>query len=109
MSKIINATVKDFQSVVMQSEIPVLVDFWAPWCGPCVMMGPVLEKLAGELGDKVKIVKVNVSGPENQELAREYDIMSIPSLKIFVKGEVVREFVGMIPQAMLKKDLEDLI
>ncbi|MEI6420171.1 MAG: thioredoxin [bacterium] len=109
MSKVINVTEKDFTEVVIKSELPVLVDFWAPWCGPCVMMSPVLDQLAEVLGEKVKVVKVNINSAENQALAHQFDIMSIPALKIFKKGEVVKEFVGMIPLNMLKKDLEELI
>jgi len=109
MSKIINASQNDFAEIVLKSTVPVLVDFWAPWCGPCQMMGPVLEQLADMMGDKARIVKVNVDKPENQELAREYGIFSIPSLKIFKGGEVVHELGGFIPAQLLKKELENFL
>ena len=109
MAKIINVTEKDFDQVVLKSSIPVLADFWAPWCNPCVMMGPVLEQLAEALGDKIQIVKINVDGPVNKALAHKYDIMSIPNLKVFKNGEVVKEFGGFIPLAVLRHDVEEAL
>ena len=84
----------NFQAEVLDvKDTPVLVDFWAPWCGPCQMQGPVLDELAGEIGDQAKIAKVNVD--ENNELAGKYGIMSIPALKVFKNGQVVEDMVGV--------------
>jgi thioredoxin 1 len=109
MAKIINASQNDFAEIVLKSEIPVLVDFWAPWCGPCQMMGPILEQVAEMMGDKIKIVKINVNKPENQNLAREFSVFSIPSFKIFKNGKIVHELGGFIPAQLLKKELENFL
>ncbi|GMB07406.1 thioredoxin [Thermolongibacillus altinsuensis] len=94
---IVNATDQTFVNEVSQGV--VLVDFWAPWCGPCKMIAPVLEEVDQELGDKVKIVKVNVD--ENQETAGKYGVMSIPTLFVFKNGEVVDKTVGYQPKEAL--------
>ena len=95
----------NFEQEVLKSESPVLVDFWAEWCGPCKMMGPVLESLVKEMeGKPVKIAKCNVD--ENFELAEKYNIMSIPAFKIFKGGEVVEEWVGAQSLEGLKEKLE---
>ncbi|MFZ2038392.1 MAG: thioredoxin [Minisyncoccia bacterium] len=109
MSKIINVSQNDFVEIVLKSETLVLVDFWAPWCGPCKMMGPVLEQLAEMMGEKAKIVKVNVDKPDNQGLARDYEVFSIPSLKIFKNGQIIHELGGFIPAQLLKKELENFL
>ena len=83
----------NFEKEVLQCDKPVLVDFWAPWCGPCQMMGPIIEELAKKMGDKAKVGKMNVD--ENGESAQKYAIMSIPAIKIFQGGKVVKEFVGV--------------
>ncbi|MDQ0340762.1 thioredoxin 1 [Caldalkalibacillus uzonensis] len=97
---IVNATDQNFKSEVENGT--VLVDFWAPWCGPCKMIAPVLEELDQELGDKVKIVKVNVD--ENPETASQFGVMSIPTLLLFKDNEVVDKWVGFQPKdALLEK------
>ena len=98
---IVNATDQTFKSEVEKGA--VLVDFWAPWCGPCKMIAPVLEELDQELGDKLKIVKVNVD--ENPEVASEYGVMSIPTLFLFKENEVVEKWVGFQPKEALLEQL----
>ncbi|MDE2037820.1 MAG: thioredoxin [Patescibacteria group bacterium] len=105
MSKIIDSTQSDFEAVVLKSAVPVLVDFWAPWCGPCVMMAPVLESYAGDMDGKVRVVKVNVDEPANQALAAQYQIRSIPNMKLFKAGKVVHEVVGLRSKADLAAEL----
>lgn len=109
MSKAIDVTKKDFENEVLKSEMPVLVDFWAPWCMPCRMMAPILDELAGALEGKVKITKVDTENPENQELAIQYQIQSIPNMKLFKGGQIVDEFVGMRSKESLQADLEKYI
>ena len=101
---VIEAEVMSFNKHLTRSELPIVVDFWAPWCGPCQAMGPILEELSKELAGKAKIGKLNVD--ENQATAQAYAIMSIPSLKIFKGGKVVKEFVGMQAKETLKSALE---
>ena len=109
MSKALDLNGKNFEAEVLNSESPVLVDFWASWCMPCKMMSPVLDELAAEMDGKVKVVKINTGEEENQELASKYNIQSIPNLKVFKGGEIVGEFVGMKSKASLKADLEKLL
>jgi thioredoxin 1 len=92
---------------VLKAEGPVLVDFWAEWCGPCKMIGPALEELAAEFGDKLTVAKVNID--ENPEIARRYQIMSIPTMSVFAGGEVVKSIVGAKPKAALLRDLEGYV
>ena len=96
-----------FQSEVLESDIPVLVDFWAPWCGPCQMVTPMLEAVAEKMGDKLKVVKMNTD--ENMKTAQNYEIMAIPSLLVFKKGEVVERIVGVQPQPQLGAQLQEII
>jgi len=92
-------TDKNFEAEVIKSDIPVLVDFWAEWCGPCKMIAPIIEELADELSGKLKVTKVNVD--EAQELAAKYSIMSIPTLLIFKDGESVEQMVGAVSKDQL--------
>ncbi|OGF20654.1 thioredoxin [Candidatus Falkowbacteria bacterium RIFOXYB2_FULL_38_15] len=91
---------ENFESEVIKSNVPVLVDFWATWCGPCQMMGPIIEELAKEMeGEPIKIAKINID--EGQAVAEKYGVMSIPSFKIFKNGEVVDEFTGAVAKEEL--------
>ena len=90
--------------MVLQSEIPMLVDFWAPWCRPCLMTAPVLEELAEEYASRITFAKLNVD--QNAKTAAKYSIMSIPNLIIFKKGQPVSQIVGYKPKAELKRDLD---
>lgn len=106
MSKAVQLTDDSFEEEVLNAESnkPVLVDFWAEWCGPCKMVGPIVEELAEEFDGKAKIGKVDVDS--NPETSTKYGIRSIPSLLIFKDGEVVDQIVGAVPKAQLKKQLE---
>lgn len=99
----LNFTNSNFKEEVLLSKEPVLVDFWATWCGPCRMMGPVVEELANDYAGKVKVGKVNVD--EQPELAQEYGIMSIPTIIIFKEGKIVNQLVG----ARAKSELENVL
>jgi len=96
-------TDQNFEQEVLKSEKPVLVDFWAAWCGPCQMMGPIIEELAEEVKEKYKIGKLNVD--ENRETASKYGVMSIPTLIIFKGGKEVKQFVGVQAKENLKEEL----
>lgn len=98
----LNVTEKTFQEEVVNASGVVLVDFWAPWCGPCRMLGPILEEVAQETAD-VKIVKVNID--ENPGLASQFNVMSIPTLIVFKKGQAVERSVGALPKAAIKQKL----
>ena len=95
---------KNFEQEVLKSDKPVLVDFWAPWCGPCQVMGPVIDELAEEAKNKFKVYKVDVD--ESPALAEKYSVMSIPAVKIFKDGKIVKELTGMQSKMILKSELK---
>jgi thioredoxin 1 len=97
----------DFQGQVLDSDVPVVVDFWAPWCGPCQMIAPALEELATEYGDKVKFAKLNTD--ENRDTAVKYGIMGIPTIKVFKGGEEVGSMSGAAPKDYLKEFIDSSI
>lgn len=99
-------TDKNFKEEVLESDATVLVDFWAPWCGPCQMMGPIIDELSQEMGEGFKIGKVNVD--ENPQSASDHGIMSIPAIKIFKNGKIVKEFVGVQNKEVLKTELQSI-
>jgi thioredoxin 1 len=96
-----------FDTEVLQSSKPVVVDYWAEWCGPCRMVGPVLEEIAGEHADKIDVVKLNID--QNPKVAQRYQIMAIPTMSVFQNGEVVKQIVGAKPKAALLKELAEFI
>lgn len=106
MSKII-LTDQNFASEILESKKPALVDFWAPWCGPCQMMGPVIEELARETAGKAKVGKLNVD--ENQATAEKYNVMSIPTIIIFKNGQIAEEMSGVQSKEALAEKLNALL
>jgi thioredoxin 1 len=104
MSKAIEVTDAGFEKEVLQSATPVLVDFWAVWCGPCKMIAPIVEELAAEKAGKMKAVKVDVD--KNQKVATQYGIRSIPTLLLFKNGRVVEQIVGALSKSTLLKKIE---
>ena len=99
MSEVLHINDADFESIVVNSDIPVLLDFWAPWCGPCKMIAPVLDELAPEFAGKVKIVKMNVDN--NQTTPAQFGVRSIPTLLLIKNGQVVATQVGALPKTQL--------
>ncbi len=102
-----DVTDQTFETDVLKSATPVLVDFWAVWCGPCQVQGPIVEEVATALGDKAKVLKLNVD--ENPMYAQKFGIMSIPTLMIFNNGSVVKQFVGVTSKESLVGELNKLI
>ncbi|MEW2356107.1 thioredoxin [Spirillospora sp. NPDC029432] len=97
----------DFKAEVLESDKPVLVDFWAEWCGPCRMVAPILEEISKEHGDKLEIVKLNID--ENPKVPAEYQILGIPTLNVYKNGEVVKQIQGVKPKAALLRELGEFI
>lgn len=104
MADLTNVSDASFQAEVLESEQPVLVDFWAPWCGPCRMVAPVLEEIAAEQADKLRVVKLNVD--DNQQTAAKYGVMSIPTMIVFKHGQPAKTIVGAYPKRRLEAELE---
>jgi thioredoxin 1 len=94
----------DFQTDVLQQDKPVLVDFWAPWCGPCKMVAPVLEEISEEYAEKLSVVKLNTD--ENPATTQRYGVTGIPTMNLYINGEVVKTLVGALPEQKLLRELE---
>jgi len=105
--KVVEGTDANFEEIVVKSDVPVLVDFWAPWCGPCRMVGPILEEIADEYAGRAKVVKVNVD--ENQQTAGQMGIRSIPTIALFHQGEVKDVIVGARPKADFSRLLDKML
>ena len=103
MSDVLEVTDSNFQAEVLDSDLPVIVDFWAAWCGPCRMVGPIVEEIANDHEGKVKVAKLNVD--ENRETATKYGIMSIPTILLFEKGSISKQVVGAMPKGALIQEL----
>jgi len=101
MGEPINVTDAAFEKTVLKNHLPVIVDFWAPWCGPCKMVSPMLEKIAGELGDKLIVAKVNTD--ENNEWAIKYGVQGIPTMLFVFGGKIIHRQVGALPERMLRE------
>jgi thioredoxin 1 len=104
MAKPQAVTEQTFEGEVLKAELPVLVDFWAEWCGPCRMVAPIVEELAGEYAGRLKVTKVDVD--DNQNIAMRYNIMSIPTLGVFKGGQMIERIVGYMPKQELKRRVD---
>ena len=100
-------TDQNFEEEVLKSDKPVIVDYWAEWCGPCRMVAPVLEEIATEYADKINVVKLNID--DNPATSRKYGIMAIPTMNVFSGGEVVKQIVGAKPKSALLRELSEYI
>ena len=107
MSNTLAVTTATFDEIVLKSTTPVLVDFWAEWCGPCRALGPILDQIADEYSDKITVVKLNTD--EEVKIAMKYGITSLPTMNVFVDGEIVKSIIGARPKPVLLKDLEEFI
>ena len=107
MATIPEVTDANFQADVLESDVPVLVDFWAPWCGPCRIVAPVLEQMADERAGELKIVKLNVD--DNQQTAAAFEVLSIPTLILFRGGQVAKKVIGAYPKPKLEAELEPVL
>ena len=107
MATIPEVTDASFQAEVLESDVPVLVDFWAPWCGPCRIVAPVLEQMADERGGDLKIVKLNVD--DNQQTAAAFEVLSIPTLILFRGGQPAKKVIGAYPKRKLEAELEPVL
>lgn len=103
----LHVTDQEFEEIVLKNELPVIVDFWAPWCGPCRMVGPILDKLAKEYEGKIIIAKVNTD--ENQLWASKYHVRGIPTMLFILNGELVKQQVGALPEPMLRQVVDQLL
>lgn len=103
----LDITTGKFEEEVLKNSLPVLVDFWAPWCGPCRIVGPVLEKLSKEYHGKMKFAKLNVD--DNQEIAAKHDVRGIPCMIVFSKGEELDRIIGAFPEEALRKKIDSIL
>ncbi|MCD4779132.1 MAG: thioredoxin [Candidatus Omnitrophica bacterium] len=104
---VLHATNANFDKEVLQSSIPVLVDFWAEWCNPCKMIGPIIDEIETEMADKIKVVKVNID--EAADIAGKYNVMSIPTIMVFKGGQIANQTVGVLPKEALMAKVNEVL